>query len=602
MAKRWYYTFKTFQGHTCEVDICDETFTGTAIELNKDVAGSPGCPSDNPVVIEEDNSDDLLDVVRIKTGYLNFVELTTNGLQDMFPQRNGSFEVFIFLNKPANVSYDAAAAEDYMTFHGYIQAQSFKNDYLGYRPNIKLPIQSVMGVLQDQPIDTGNSTIIRVFANSFSNYKYLVLPRLVYETYDEYNENVLEMGISQTILTPNNKEYNYGLKNDPDDDTEEAPLPLSPITKSEFVKKFCHTFGMISHDVGNMLVFTKIGYTGNYIKCLNATDWDDHMSVIGTGGTVVSRASTFYFANDKNKVSFVDSLKRVLMTWDDRNLPQSADFSIASYKTVRGEGLSMLEYQGCQIKSNRWYTQTLGIENSTFIVGNGEHEMIEANGSGTLVPLFAYTFTFFGRYNNIHVEADKDYNNSWPVISVFNGYSYFNFQYDPEDPSSEYWIDQISYGTVHFDPNGVADEPIVTGGWSRGNLVVTFYTGSGTHLRIKKLEIQNNATTNKYITSQEHTNKQSYQLDSASLLEKEADIDFWAYGLGYFYKPTFDYLGKSQRNLALYLRKKANVSELSLLISKFGVKSGDTNNRVISTRHNVRDDIYELQVMGNEYF
>ena len=228
--------------------------------------------------------------------------------------------------------------------------------------------------------------------------------------------------------------------------------------------------------------------------------------------------------------------------------------------------------------------------------------MIEANGSGNLVTLFAYTFTFFGRYNNIHVEADKDYNNSNPLISVFNGYSFFNFQYDPDDPDSEYWIDQPSYGTVHFDSNGIADETIVTGGWSRGNLVVTFYTGSGTHLRIKKLEIQYTATINKYITSQEHTNRQSYPLDSASVLEKEADIDFWAYGLGYFYKPNFDYLGKSQRNLDLYLRKKTNVSEVSLLISKFGIKGGDTNNRVISTRHNVREDIYELQVMGNEYF
>ena len=66
-AKRWTIPFKSLNGTDCRIDIYDEGYTDTAVELSPNNANAPGYAAAEPIFYEEDNSDNLLNVIRYKT-------------------------------------------------------------------------------------------------------------------------------------------------------------------------------------------------------------------------------------------------------------------------------------------------------------------------------------------------------------------------------------------------------------------------------------------------------------------------------------------------------------------------------------------------------
>lgn len=602
MARKYYFKFKTFQNHTCRVDIYDADYSGTAIELNKDVAGSPGCPAGSPVVIEEDNSEDLLEVVRTKTGYLRLIELTAGGLTPLFPKTNDQLEVYVLIDVADNTAAPNAPMET--VFHGYIQAQSFDSDYAGYRQELKIPIQSISNVIGEQPIDADHiDTIADIFQYSFQEYEYIVMPVITVENfYDEDTFNVLEMGISKEILAPANNNYNYGvIQNEGDDE----PKPLEPITKAEFLEKFCHTFGLISHDVGTMIMFSKVGYTGEYRKYANDGHWDDYNWNAGYGNTVISFGTNFSFSTDKNQQSNVNSTKSVAMEWEKIDLPQEIDFSIAKYRMDSrfASRPALLDYKGLQINAFRWLSGTDDTNvDGCCISGDGENEGLYVHkSSGSKTYLFDCTFASPCKINSVHLETFTNMHGGYMYLKVYHKGLFFNFAY-PRDEEDQQWIeddDNAVWGNLSaLEANGVLDIPIEV----EGMITLIFYNQGLVTYEFKEISIKNINNINKYTQSQNEGNIIYTLLDSTSKNEATANIDFWRYADKFFNKPTFNYLGISQRNLTLQVRKKTSITELDLLMCKMAMSSTDQTNRVISTRYNVRDDIFELQIMGNQYF
>lgn len=604
MARKYYFKFKTFQNHTCRVDIYDATFSGTATELSKDVAGSPGCPSDEPLIIEEDHSDNLLDNVRTKTGYINLIELTTGGLQDLFPQRNDSLEVYALLDVADNVSA-TDAAEDNVIFYGYVQAQSFDNDYLAYSSELSIPITSIMGVIQDQPITTTKNVVKDIFIESFSSYKYIVLPGLMYDKTEEDVDDLYNLHIMSSVLRPYNSDYNYGIKQDGDD---EIPQPFTPLSKKEFVEKFCNIFRLIAHDVGNMLVFTRIGWNANYWRYHNNTDWDTSETNIGSGSTIIQFSSTFAFADKKNKISTVNSAKQVIMRWEEMELPQSVDFSLASYvgRLSGYTNLIGLDYKGYNIviPTGRIWHNNDSLANKTIVVGDGEKEWLQIFNQSLGDLLFSCPLAFWGTANNIHLEINSGgVGNPVLHLAIKNGNGqYYNFDAHPSDPDPEYWIDTISKTNIQFT-NQKADIPLWI--YQPVNFYeLEFYSNTSNYfdMGFKDIVVENTDELNKYLFSQGFGSKITVPLDPMSIDEIEMNIDFIKYSSNAMSKPSVNYLGISQRNLTLHVRKKTSITELEMLICKMAMTNSDQNNRLISTRYDVRDDIFELQVMGNQYF
>ena len=79
-SKRWTIPFKSLNGVACRVDIYNEGWTGNVTELSINNADAPGVAGVDTFFYEEGNSDNLLDFIRIKTGYINLVETTFGGL------------------------------------------------------------------------------------------------------------------------------------------------------------------------------------------------------------------------------------------------------------------------------------------------------------------------------------------------------------------------------------------------------------------------------------------------------------------------------------------------------------------------------------------
>ena len=116
MARRFFYEFRTLLGKYVTVNIFDRDFTGTAIELDKDVPNSPGMPTDNPVVIEEDDSTNMLDVIRTKTGYINIVTDNINLVRNIIPMTGAT-------RKVVALEWDENEAEWVEIFFGWVQPQ-----------------------------------------------------------------------------------------------------------------------------------------------------------------------------------------------------------------------------------------------------------------------------------------------------------------------------------------------------------------------------------------------------------------------------------------------------------------------------------------------
>ena len=599
MAKRWYFAFKTQKNHHCDVIIDDHNYSGDAIELNNNIAGSPGCPAGNPVTIQENDSDDILDNIREKTGYIRLRELTKGALEDMHPATNKDYEVFIFIDKPSNVQYNSDDAEPYTIFRGFIQAQSFENDYYSYRDEIELPIQSPLAILKKENIGTDTTVLHTIIENNFSNYyKYIVFPEITYsDFYNIRHFNMLNMNVAREILFPYNSNYNFGTHAP----SEPTPSVYDPITIEDFLKKLCDIKEMIVHDVGQSLVFAKIGYTGNYYKYPISAINTNAGVLIGNGGTI-NNLSSFDFTSTDNKKSNIMPVAKITRKWTKYPSPSELDLTMCHRYALRYG----LDYDGYQITSNKW-NQTapwVQVYNGIQLYNKDEKEIlgIASNlSTGLLLSVDFPTPTLY--VNKLTIEVDKNLTNVGSFqISVYSDGKYFNYNLS-DTGNDDLWVDNEVKKTISLT-DGKCEVEIGTRCRRRQ---INIYGGTSTASRsewnITSMEVSNTYTDfSKYEYNPADVDNDVIKYNNFSQEEKTIDIDFAKYNDGQMLAERYQQLSVSQRKLKLTVNRNYTISELQLLLSKFGVSSTDTNNRVISTTHNVRDDEMTLYVFGNEYF
>lgn len=112
-------TFKSLMGKTCTIDI--------------DGGGTALTGAADPFKWDETDSDDLLEVVRHRSGYINVVEEDYGDLDALHPDHSTDI--------PVTMSYDGK-----VVFTGFIQAQDFEAPYAPGPRVLNIPVQSPMGV------------------------------------------------------------------------------------------------------------------------------------------------------------------------------------------------------------------------------------------------------------------------------------------------------------------------------------------------------------------------------------------------------------------------------------------------------------------------
>ena len=253
MAKRWTIPFVSKANKQCRIDIYDPSWTGSVTELSTNNANAPGVPAADPFYFEEDDDEDLLQVMRFKTGYINLIETEQDGLIDLYPTTLKS-------------RYIEAYYDNAICFRGYIQQQSFENAWQAVPREVSLPVISVLGIaesmefgaemgLSDKCIGYYMKQILRmVEPNETTVAKYS------YVTFPENSRNGFAGDFAATIRplvttidNPSFSQVRLG-----------TSTPYTGIALNEFLEGICNAYGWILHDMPDRVLFTKFDNTREY--------------------------------------------------------------------------------------------------------------------------------------------------------------------------------------------------------------------------------------------------------------------------------------------------------------------------------------------------
>ena len=307
MAKKYTIPFKSLNGKTCRIDIYDPSYNGTAVTT---LTGAP-----QPITFDEDDDDDLLTVVRTKTGYLNLIETTAGELDDIYPTTNTSRKVMAY--------YDSQ-----LIFTGFIQAQSFQNKWVSSPRQVSLPIMSPLALIDDidMPIYNPPSTkalnvlladVVDMLNDMGAEYTSVVWPKM---------DVLLTATVSSLTVCPFSSNHDPAYAN--------TPL-FESNTAGWFIEALCNAFGWMVHETPTELVFTKFDHTGKYMSC-NVTNLRtlSGASELGyDGSTQVAITDYVTPADGDGEVSSIMPKEYVELSYDGEYVKSSRfDFSHLTFQ------------------------------------------------------------------------------------------------------------------------------------------------------------------------------------------------------------------------------------------------------------------------------
>ena len=259
MAKRWTIPFVSKANKQCRIDIYDPGYTGSVTELSTNNADAPGVPAADPFYFEEDDDEDLLNVVRIKTGYINLIETVQDGLMDLYPTTLKSRYVEVFYDVDSNNN-------PIIVFRGYIQQQSFENDWAAVPREVSLPVISVLGIAESMEFDAEMGVSDKCIGYYMKQIMRMVEPnettvtKYSYVTFPENSRNEFAgdfaASIRPLVTTTENPSFSKVRLG--------TSKPYTGIALNEFLEGICNAYGWILHDMPDRVLFTKFDNTREY--------------------------------------------------------------------------------------------------------------------------------------------------------------------------------------------------------------------------------------------------------------------------------------------------------------------------------------------------
>ena len=139
---RWQVPFAAQDGTQYRVDIYDEGYTGSPVQLT---AG------ETPFTTDEDDSDDFFAPVRTQSGTLQICTETPSGstikLEDILPANNISRPVRL-----VNLSNSNA-----VEWQGFLSCEAYSQDYIGIPQNLDLPLIGVLEAMDSIEVELSES-------------------------------------------------------------------------------------------------------------------------------------------------------------------------------------------------------------------------------------------------------------------------------------------------------------------------------------------------------------------------------------------------------------------------------------------------------------
>lgn len=313
-AIKYRLQFKSLNGTGCLVNVyvegatssADETKTGANVPFSVETGVTELIGTADPFTFEEDDSDSLLDFIRTKTGYINVVEQNVGDLDALMPTNKTSHFVEAYYGSQK-------------VFVGYLQPQTFDNDWAAGPMERSFPFTSPLGLLDDfkftppssPSLVTMGSLMTEIVNGLNAGYTHVISPK-PYNSYGDGISNYFPWDgkIFSLSMCPYNVDFGP---------LSQAADLYSPKTYMEFVEGICKCFGWLVHDDGTKIVFQDVGQgrttVARQYTIANLTAFASYDSLSK------SSASTWHLYmedfNDDSALSLVRPLSKLTLRYDD---------------------------------------------------------------------------------------------------------------------------------------------------------------------------------------------------------------------------------------------------------------------------------------------
>lgn len=319
---KWTIPFKSLSERTCRVDIYDLTtpdYSGSTTTL----VGAA-----DPIVIDEDNDDDLTNVVRAQSGYLNIIETddTTAAIEALKPEKNTSRRVELYV-------------DNVLTWCGLMQAQTFENAWVPNPRQMSFPIMSPLALAPDTDMPTYNppsremlckllSDAIGKLNDGGAGIELVVWPK---ET-----NRLLSEKVTTLAVCPYNSDH---------DTTAQSPSLMKPDTVQYTIEGICNCFGWMVHDAPGKLIFTKFDGTGDYLEATptNLATYSNVSEATYDGDTVLSMTDYLTPADAQGVESLLMPYEKVRLNYDG-DVVKNAQFDFNHLTYVSDDSWQDLQF------------------------------------------------------------------------------------------------------------------------------------------------------------------------------------------------------------------------------------------------------------------
>lgn len=302
---KWQIRFKSLRNVDCKVNIYVEGYTGTPLQLTGGAT---------PVYWEENDSKDLLKVVRTKTGYISFIEETFGQWSEVFPTTN--------IDRYVEVLYGTK-----VMFTGYLQAQSFENGWTAPPREIQIPIQSPLLAAQTLHFDAVQPQMITIaqamkwaIDKIGAPYKYIEFPTTI-----RFNST-----FRASMLSPYNESFNRS-------NVGEDTTVFTPVDIYTFIEGICNAYGLIVHDTPDRLIFMRFNAASNetYYR-YKVSDLPNVVTPqVDERYAVLTFSDLFESASADNTESSILPLQQIVFNYNSEQL-SNVDMDLGRCKFVYG--------------------------------------------------------------------------------------------------------------------------------------------------------------------------------------------------------------------------------------------------------------------------
>lgn len=345
---KWRLQFKSLNGTGCLVNIYEEGYTNSQADTTKTGADVPFAVETGvteligaavPFEYQEDDSNNLLEVIRIKTAYMRVIEMNKHDLDDLFPTSIRHHFVEAFYGNER-------------VFTGFMQCQEFDNAWVANPRELEFACVSPLGLLSAFKFNVNDAPGLVTLGSLMHEVMIGLNPSATANNASDYTDVITPAGdeyvpwnsvISAAVMSPFNPDFKH---------YDAVSKLYEPKDYQYFIEGICACFGWIVHDTPSSIVFAKYDHSGRYYAKLTVeglASLDTGFEYIDISG-VESFNSYYYNTDDDATKTVLPPLKELTLQMEGVTISKRELTTEHTVTSSRGEAVGGSNYRAISLK------------------------------------------------------------------------------------------------------------------------------------------------------------------------------------------------------------------------------------------------------------